>query len=97
MNKHIGIMTDRLVEISRDDWPRLKELYTPDGSKSYLAYTTIDSCIRCLDQDPNYEHFKVYCLNGDFSDGTFVATVSSFVALIGFVCPESGSLEFETW
>lgn len=69
-------MTDQIVEINRKDWPKLKELYTPDGVKSYIAYTTIDNYIRWFDQDPNTKHVKFYCLNGDFSDGTFVVTVS---------------------
>lgn len=69
-------MSDRLVEIDRKDWSSLKQLYTPDGDKSYTAYITIDSYIRCIEQNPNDEYIKLYCLNGDFSDGTFAVTVS---------------------
>lgn len=68
-------MVDRLVEIERKDWPVLKELYKPDGKKSYVAYITIDTYIRWFEQDPELKHVTFFCLNGDFSDGTFVVTV----------------------
>lgn len=70
-------MTDRLVEVDRKDLPKLKELYTPDGSKSYIAYTTIDNYIRWFEQNPNVKHINIFCLNGNFDDGTFVVTVTS--------------------
>lgn len=71
-------MTDHLVEIEQKDWPNLKNLYTSNDSKNYIAYTTIDNYIRWFEQDPNIKHVHFYCLNGDFSDGTFVVTVSFF-------------------
>lgn len=70
-------MTDRLVEVARKDLPALKSLYNANGSKSYIAYTTIDNYIQWFQQDPDVKHIKVFCLNGDFSDGTFVITVSN--------------------
>lgn len=69
-------MTDYLVEIAQKDWKNLKNLYIPDDSKSYIAYTTIDNYIRWFEQDPNVKHIKIFSLNGDFSDGTFVVTVN---------------------
>lgn len=68
-------MSDYLVEIEKINWPILKELYTPDGEKSYTAFTTIDNYIRWFEEDSNVKHVKFFCLNGDFSDGTFVVTV----------------------
>lgn len=73
-----GKMTDSLVEINPKDWIKLKELYNPDGVRNYIAYTTIDNYIRWIDHDEQGRHIKFFCLNGDFSDGTFVVTVSSF-------------------
>ena len=67
---------DQLTEIEPKDCQKLKNLYTPDGSKSYIAYTTIDNYIRWFEQDPNVKHVKIFSLNGDFSDGTFVVTVN---------------------
>ncbi|XP_055309494.1 uncharacterized protein LOC129573206 [Sitodiplosis mosellana] len=67
-------MVDKLTEIARRDLPILKSLYTPDGSKNYIAFATVDTYIRWFEQDPNVKHIKFFCLNGDFSDGTFVVT-----------------------
>lgn len=69
-------MSDCLEEIRRNDWAKLRDLYALDGSRSYLAYTAIDNYIRWLEQNPALKHIKFYCLNGDFSDGTFAIIVS---------------------
>lgn len=69
-------MKEYLVEIESKYLPDLKKLYALDESKSYTAFTTIDYYIRCFELDPNVKHINVYCLNGDFSDGTFVVTVN---------------------
>lgn len=72
----ISKMTDRLVQIQYSDLPALKKLYTPDGSKSYIGYMTIDIYTQLLEKDPDEKKYvKFYCLNGDFSDGTFIVTV----------------------
>lgn len=73
-------MTDHLVEIEPKDLYNLKNLYHPDGTKSYIAYLTIDNYIRWFEQDPHLKNVKVFCLNGDYTDGTFVLTVSETVA-----------------
>lgn len=75
---------DLLVEIDREDLPKLKNLYTPDGSKCYLSYTTVDNYIRWFEQDLNVKHINIFCLNGDFDDGTFVVTVTFFITSILF-------------
>lgn len=74
-------MSDGLVEIDRDDLIALKNLYSLDGSKSYIAYTTLDNYIRWFQQDSIVKHIKVFCLNGDFSDGTFVITVNIVLSI----------------
>lgn len=75
-------MTDYLAEIDRKDWPKLRDLYTPNGIKSYVAFITIDNFIRWFEQDPNIKHVKFYCLNGDFSEGTFVIIVSLIICIL---------------
>lgn len=72
-------MSDHLVEIPPEDWQQLRSLYKSDEEKSYIAYCTIDNYIRFVKQDPNIQHIKFYCLNGDFSDGTFVVIVSQIM------------------
>ena len=71
-------MNDHLVEIQQSDLPLLKKLYTPDRLKSYIAYMAIENYARWLEQNSEEsKNIKFYCLNGDFSDGTFVVTVST--------------------
>ena len=71
-------MGDRLIEINIEDLKRLRNLYTPDGIKSYTAFVTIDSYIRWIEKDQKAkDQIKVYCLNGDISGGTYVVVVSS--------------------
>lgn len=69
-------MVDKLTEIDRKTLPLLRDLYTPDGSKNYMAFTAIDTYIRWFEQDSTINDIKFFCLNDDFSDGTFVVTVS---------------------
>lgn len=74
-------MTDQLVEIQQKDLSFLCNLYIQNGQKSYISYMTIDNYIRWFKLDPNVKHIHIYCLNGDFSDGTFVITVGSYFFL----------------
>lgn len=79
----VGI--DCLVEIKRKDLIILKNMYksTKVGSRTHIAYETIDTFIRWLEKDPKASSYiKFYCLNGDFSDGTFIVTVSSDFSFI---------------
>lgn len=72
-------MTDQLIEIDREKWPILQNLFKSNRSLGYLGYMTIGNYIGFFDQDPNVKHVKIYCLNGEFSDGTFVITVMYFI------------------
>lgn len=70
-------IADCLVEIQHKNLPILREMYNSPGGKTHTAYTTIDNYIRWIEQGPEEtKHIKFLCLNGDFSDGTFVVTVS---------------------
>lgn len=73
---NIAKITDRLVEISRENLPTLKSLYISNGKKNYVSFMAIDNYIRWFEQDPSLKHVKIYSLNGDFSDGTFIITVN---------------------
>lgn len=75
----MAVAADRLVEILPKDLSTLKNLYksAENDSRTHIAYESIDVYIRWLEQDPNAStYIKFYCLNGDFSDGTFIVTVS---------------------
>lgn len=71
-------MENKLTEISIEDLKRLRDLYTPDGMKSYTAFVTIDSYLRWNDEDPGAKNgnIKFFSLNGDISGGTFLVVVS---------------------
>lgn len=69
---------DKLVKIKRKEWPKLRDLYSTHLSDSHIGYYTLDNYIRWLTQDSKVKNIAIYCLNGDFSDGTFVAVVSLF-------------------
>lgn len=75
-------MANYLVEIDRKELPILQHLYKSNGTKSYIGYMTLNNYIRWFEQDPDVKHIKVFCLNGDFSDGTFVLTVSIRLILL---------------
>lgn len=68
-------MCDQLTEINRDDLPKLRDLYSPDTRRSYNAYVALDTYIKWLERDSNVTHLKIYCLNGDYSHGSFVSIV----------------------
>lgn len=74
----MAAVPDRLMEIPSKDLPTLKNMYKPiDGERTQIAYEAIDVHMRILEQDPSANSFiKFYCLNGDFSDGTFIVMVS---------------------
>lgn len=76
----VFMMEDRLAEISIDGLKRLRDLYNPDGIKSYTTFVTIDTYLRWNEQNPRSkdENIKFYCLNGNISDGTFLVIVSLF-------------------
>lgn len=71
-------MADRLVEMKIEDLAKLQELYKPARSvkDGYIGLMTIESHIRWLKQDPQLKNVRFFCLNGDYSDGTFAVTVS---------------------
>lgn len=66
-------MRDQKVEIAPKDWPELRDLY---DFKSDLAISTLDNYIRWMEKETTIENLSIYCLNGDWSDGTFVVVVT---------------------
>lgn len=82
----LSTMTDRLIEIDRKNLPILQAIYKSSGLKGYLGYLTVGNYIGFFEQDPNVRHVKVYCLNNNFSDGTFVVTVSAYLPILYLIC-----------
>lgn len=77
-------MTNNLTEINCNDLLILRDLYKSNGPKRYIGYMTLNNYAQWLEKDPNVKHIHIYCLNGDFTDGTFVLTVSVYCNLILF-------------
>lgn len=67
---------DFISEISKTDLPKLRDLYLRDWPENVIGYYTVNNFIRWLEKEPNIVNLKFYCLNGDFSDGTFAFVVS---------------------
>lgn len=67
---------DNLVEIKRSELPQLRDLFLVNWPENMIGYYTIDNFIRWFKKESTIENLIIYCLNGDWSDGTFVAIVS---------------------
>lgn len=70
------VMSDNLVEIERHKWPLLRDLYAPHSPVTFIGHNLVANFIRWTKQDPDIANIALYCLNEDWSDGTFAATVS---------------------
>lgn len=68
-------MFEKLVEIERENWLKLRDLYSAQDPNTFLGYCSVDNYIRWFEKDPNIQNVVFYCLNDDWSDGTFVAIV----------------------
>lgn len=78
--QQVGKMTSYyLVEILPEDWKNLQKLYTRKELRNGVTFCTIGNYIRFYEQDSKIKHIKFYCLNGNFSDGTFVVIVSCLI------------------
>ncbi|KAH8412245.1 hypothetical protein KR009_000803 [Drosophila setifemur] len=65
---------DALVEIPRNDWTKLRDLYVHKDTDPQ-GYPCINNFINWVEQEPNLE-VKFFSLNGDWEeDGTFVLIV----------------------
>lgn len=76
---------DNLVKIDRNKLPKLRSLFDKNEKKSFFAYMVINNYIRWFEEDPDLEYVNFFCLNDDFSDGTFVVTVRKHF-IVFFVC-----------
>lgn len=72
-------MDARVTKISLTELPLLRDLFLSDWPKHVIGYYTIDNFIRWFKQDPSYGDAEIYCLDGDWSDGTFVVLVKALI------------------
>lgn len=67
---------NKLTKIPPNDLPGLRDLFVQYWPKHVIGYYTIDNFVKWFEQDPNYADAELYCLDGDWSDGTYVILVS---------------------
>lgn len=63
------------MKIERENWPKLRDLYSPRDPNTFLGHCAVENYIQWFVKDPSIENISIYCLNDDWSDGTFVAIV----------------------
>lgn len=70
------MITEKLKEVEKEDLPKLKQMYLLDWPKYSLGHGILHNYEQWYEKDPSYSDGKVYCLNGDCSDGTLIVIVS---------------------
>lgn len=66
-------MADELVKIEYEYWRELRDLHLPVRAPTYFGYCLVDNYIRWFELDPKSVDVVFYSLNGDWSDGLFLA------------------------
>lgn len=66
-------MCHKLVEIPTIQWPDLRDMYIKRKDRA-SCYNTIQTFINWKNKEPKMS-LKIYSLNGNWKDGTFVAKV----------------------
>lgn len=73
---------NQLVEIPHEELSILRDMYLKDWPNNLNGYYTIDNFIRWLEKESNIKNLKFYSLNGDYSDGTFLIVVSTYICIL---------------
>lgn len=71
---HESNQIDSLVEIPVEDWTRLRDMFAEFWPRDILAYNAIDNHLKIKTKNPSAPS-RILCLNGDWSDGTFILQV----------------------
>ena len=71
-------MSDALLTIPSTEWPHLRDLYLVNWPENCYGFYTIDNYVKWMEKGANLGKYQIYCLNGDWSDGTFIIEVSDF-------------------
>lgn len=70
-------MQDKICEVPPTQWVELRDMFAADWPRNIYAYNLLENYLQWRERDPKIKNLKVYSLNGDWSDGTFVVVVSS--------------------
>lgn len=82
------ISSSKLVEIPREEWNNLRDLYKVDWPRNLVGFYTVDNFMKWTGKDPSIKNLKAFSLDGDYTDGTFLFVVSwlgSFVLTLGYM------------
>lgn len=69
---------DKLIIIPIQKLPELRRIFLQDWPKHIIGHDLINNYISWYEKDSNYSDAKIYSLNGDWRDGTFLIIVSFF-------------------
>ncbi|GLV42198.1 uncharacterized protein CBL_03785 [Carabus blaptoides fortunei] len=91
------IMTteDILQQIPDEKLPELKELYLQNWPSTSHVYNFIDTCMELRKSVPTENNVTLFCPNGDFSDGTFVAIIKLTICEIFIYTLDSSCTRLE--
>lgn len=70
---------DILQEIPDEKLPELKKLYKQNWPYTNYVYYFVETAIQIRQKYPEGGYVKIYCPNGDFSDGTILAILEVFI------------------
>lgn len=79
------VVGDELVEIPPVEWQSLQELFKVNWPANVVAFYTIQNYINWFKKEPNLPNIKIYSLNGDWSDGTYIIVVCDVVLWLNSV------------
>lgn len=70
---------NKLLTCPKENRKNLRDLYLFEWPKNVFGYYTVHNYIKLCKRSKDFEnHSKIYCVNGDWSDGTFIYVVSGF-------------------
>lgn len=65
-----------LVEVPRTDLRQLRDLFTLDWPRHIIGFDLVNNYVHWYEQESDYGDAKIYSMNGDWSEGTFIILVS---------------------
>lgn len=76
----------RATSIPCTDWPSLRDLFLIEWPKHIVPHSLLQNYINWSNKDPTYVQtsVEIYCLDADWTDGTFYLVVSRVVICESF-------------
>lgn len=72
------MLEDKLITCPEEYRKSLRDLYLYEWPKNAFGYYTVHNYIQLCERNKDFEkHSKIYCVNGDWTDGTFIYVVNT--------------------